>query len=211
MRIKSVRLQNLRSFKDKTIHLDRYTSFVGPNGSGKSTVLCALNIFFRETTESPLNLVDLQEEDFHRGDTSQPIVVTVTFCDLGDEAQKDFADYYRQGELVVSAIARFDPATKRAPVLQYGQRKGIRDFAKFFEAEKQKATVDELRGIYESLRAARPDLPAPAAKARMIESLRTYEETHPAEAALRANVLETPTPFEFSVEGGEGLSNGIQE
>ena len=30
-------------------------------------------------------------------------------------------------------------------------------------------------------------------------------------AALRANVLETPTPFEFSVEGGEVLSNGIQE
>ena len=28
---------------------------------------------------------------------------------------------------------------------------------------------------------------------------------------LRANVLETPTPFEFSVEGGEVLSNGIQE
>ncbi|MGH9317329.1 MAG: hypothetical protein ACRD1P_09490, partial [Thermoanaerobaculia bacterium] len=31
------------------------------------------------------------------------------------------------------------------------------------------------------------------------------------EESLRANVLETPTPFEFSVEGGEVLSNGIQE
>lgn len=184
MRIKSVRIQNLRAFRDETILPDSYTPLVGPNGSGKSTVLCALNIFFRETVESPLNLQELQEEDFHGGDTSRPIEITVTFSDLGEEAQKDFADYYRQNELSVSAIARFDPGTKRATVIQYGQRRGIRDFARFFEAEKNKATVDELRRIYEDLRVAHPGLPPPAPKARMIEALRRYEEGKPDEVEL---------------------------
>jgi len=184
MRIKSVRIQNLRAFKDETIHLDRYTPLVGANGSGKSTILCALNIFFRETAESPLNLLELQEEDFHGGNTSQPIEVTITFCDLGEDAQKDFVDYYRQDQLVVSAVARFDPGTRRAPVLQFGQRKGIRDFAKFFEGDKNKASVDELKKIYENLRASRGDLPPPATKARMIEALRNYEEAKADESEL---------------------------
>lgn len=184
MRIKSVRIQNFRAFKDQTIELDRYSPLVGPNGSGKSTVLSALNVFFRETGESQANLVELQREDFHRGDTDHPIVVTVTFCDLTADAQRDFDNYVRQEELVVSAVARFDSSTTRAPVLQFGQRRGIREFARFFEAEKNKAAVDELKRIYDTLRIAHPDLPTSAPKARMIEALRSYEDARPEESEL---------------------------
>lgn len=59
MRIKSIRIQNLRSFADETIPLNDYTCLVGPNGSGKSTVLCALNIFFRETDNTSTDLSQL--------------------------------------------------------------------------------------------------------------------------------------------------------
>ena len=45
MRLRSLRIENFRSFEDQTIPFDNYTCFVGPNGSGKSTVLIALNIF----------------------------------------------------------------------------------------------------------------------------------------------------------------------
>jgi predicted ATPase len=206
MRIKSVRIQNLRSFKDETIEFDRYTAFVGPNGSGKSTVLCALNIFFRETEGSPLNLQVLEEEDFHGGATSEPITVTVTFCDLSDEAQKDFAHYYRQGELVVSAEAWFDPDTKRATVLQYGQRKGIPDLARFFLADKQKAGIEDLRKIYEELRAARPDLPAATTKPRMTDALRVYEETRPEETEL----LPSNDEFYGYSKGANRLARHVQ-
>jgi energy-coupling factor transporter ATP-binding protein EcfA2 len=168
MRIKSVRIQNLRSFEDETIQLGRYTALVGSNGSGKSTIFCALNIFFRENAGSPLDLLELEAEDFHVGNTSQPISITVTFCELSDEAQQEFAHYCRQGELVVSAVARFDPSTKRGPVLQYGQRKGIPEFARFFEADRQKASAGELGKMYEGLRAARPSLPAVATIIRLI-------------------------------------------
>lgn len=65
MRLREIRIQNFRSFKDETIHLDDYTCLVGPNGAGKSTVLQALNVFFRNTAVSAVNLHVLSEEDFH--------------------------------------------------------------------------------------------------------------------------------------------------
>lgn len=179
MRIKSIRIQNFRSFEDETVVFNDYTCLVGPNGSGKSTVLVALNIFFRETAGSPLNLLELQAEDFHSGNTSEPVTITVTFYDLGGQAQEDFADYFRQGQLVVTAVAKFDPDSRRAPVLQYGQRTGIAAFGKFFRADKEKASVDALKAVYTQLRSEYAELPPPATKQKMIDALRAFEESRP--------------------------------
>ena len=38
----------------------------GVSGAGKSTVLTALNVFFRQSTEPSVNLSTLTEEDFHK-------------------------------------------------------------------------------------------------------------------------------------------------
>ncbi|MGD9653313.1 MAG: AAA family ATPase, partial [Candidatus Dadabacteria bacterium] len=65
MKLESLRIQNFRAIDDETIHFDDYTCLIGANGCGKSTVLCALNIFFRETSGSSLNLINLEKEDFH--------------------------------------------------------------------------------------------------------------------------------------------------
>lgn len=116
MRIKSVRIKNLRSFIDQKIEFSRYNRLVGANGAGKSTVLCALNIFFRETQHTATDLTALQAEDFHVRNVASPIEITVEFNELSEEAQADFADYYRQGTLVVSAVAHFDKATGVATV-----------------------------------------------------------------------------------------------
>jgi predicted ATP-dependent endonuclease of OLD family len=96
MRIKSVRIKNFRVFHDETIHFDPYACLVGANGAGKSTILTALNLFFRETTETATNLLELQREDFHGGNIAQPVEITVTFIDLPEPAQQEFSDYYRQ-------------------------------------------------------------------------------------------------------------------
>lgn len=69
MKLESLRIINLRSIADETIYFDDYTCLVGPNGAGKSTVFCALNILFRDNTESNLNLINLDREDFHKCDT----------------------------------------------------------------------------------------------------------------------------------------------
>lgn len=73
MRIDSVHIKNFRAFKDEIISFDNYTCLIGANGAGKSTVLCALNVFFRETENSSTNLITLEKEDFHAGNTSDPI------------------------------------------------------------------------------------------------------------------------------------------
>ena len=132
MRIASVRIENLRSFKDETIPFNNYACLVGPNGAGKSTVLTALNVFFRESDGLPTDLSKLDQEDFHCKDTDNPIKITVTFAGLSKEAKEDFSDYVRQDQLVVSAEATFDKATGKADVKQYGQRLGMPAFAPFF-------------------------------------------------------------------------------
>ena len=177
MRLKSVRIQNFRSFHDETVEFDDYTCLVGPNGSGKSNVLHALNVFFRDDQTPGLDPT-LSEEDFHGRNTGEPVQITVTFTDLSEDAQKDFQHYYRQGQLMVSAVAEFNPGTGTAEVKQYGQRMGIDRFRPFFEAVDDGKLVPELKAIYAEIKKDFPGLPAPGTKPQMTEALRGYEESH---------------------------------
>lgn len=178
MIVKSVRIKNFRSIKDETIEFDNYTCFVGPNGSGKSNVLYALNVFFGESDISGLDPRFLGEEDFHARDTNNPIEIIVKFDVLTEGAKEDFKHYVRHDQLVVSAEAHFDKTTDRAEVKQFGYRLAIKDFAPFFEAEKAKEKVEDLKKQYTKIREAYPELPSPGTKAAMIDALRSYEEDH---------------------------------
>lgn len=206
MKIKSVRIENFRSFADATISFGDYVCLVGPNGAGKSTILSALNVFFRETETHSTNLGVLFEEDFHRKNTSAPIRITVTFTDLSPDAKNDLAHYCRHGELTVSAVARFDPDNRRAEVKQYGQRMAIKSFAPFFEARDDNAPVSQLKLIYAKLQKAVPDLPGAATKPAMENALRTYEEEHPDECEL----LESNSQFYGFSRGVNQLGKHVQ-
>ncbi len=184
MKIESVRIENFRSFKDETIPFNDYTCLVGPNGAGKSTVLTALNVFFRESKNTPTNLSQLAEEDFNCKNTADPICITITFTELSEEAQKDFSNYFRQDKLVVSAVAEFNADTGNAEVKQYGQRSGILDFAPFFKASSDGKKVAELKEIYTSLRNEFADLPPPGTKNNMEQALHDYESEHPNQCEL---------------------------
>ena len=184
MRIESVHIENFRSFEDATVPFNNYACLVGPNGAGKSTVLTALNVFFRESENLPTDLSQLQQEDFHCKKTEATIRITVTFCNLSEEAQDDFSDYVRQGRLVVTAAATFDKVSGTAQVKQYGQRLGITDLRPFFEALDGGSRVGELKDIYGALRGTHPDLPAPGTKDVMVAALRTFEAARPDECEL---------------------------
>lgn len=179
MKIKSVRIRNFRSIKEQTVEFDDYTCFVGPNGSGKSNVLHALNVFFGESEIPGLDTRALGEEDYHSRNTGEPVEITITFSELLPEAKDQLAHYVRHEELVVSVEARFDATTGKAEVKQYGCRMVIKDFAPFFEAEKEGKRVAELKEIYNSVRETYTDLPAPGTKDAMIQALRSCEEEHP--------------------------------
>jgi len=184
MRLKSVRLQNFRSFEDETVEFGDYTCLVGPNGAGKSNVFHALNVLFRDTQTPGLNPAFLSEEDFHGKKTGEPVQITVTFTDLSEDAQKDFEHYYRQGQLVISAVGEFNPDTRTAEVKQYGQRMGIDRFRPFFEALKEGKAVRDLKAIYADIKKEFPDLPTPGTKAQMTQALRSYEEKRPEQSTL---------------------------
>ncbi len=184
MKIKTVRIENLRSIKDETVHFDDYTCFVGANGAGKSTILFALNVFFRDATGSATEVAVLSGEDFHGKKTMEPIRVTVTFAELSAEAREDFKDYFRQGELVVRAEALFDERTKVASVRQFGQRLGMADFQPFFELSGSGGSVSALRELFKTLRTARPEVTNATTKDAMAEALREYEAARPGECIL---------------------------
>lgn len=148
MRLSRLRIQNFRCYKDREISFNDYTCLVGPGGAGKSTVLTALRILFRDSSSSPTDLIYLQQEDFHRRDTTADITITATFTDLEPEAQVDFKHYYRQDQLVVAAVARWSQDAKHAEVKQYGQRMVIPAFIPFFEAESNNSSAIVLKELY---------------------------------------------------------------
>lgn len=184
MKIESLRIENFRAFKDETIDFDDYTSFVGPNGVGKSTVFHALNLFFRQSKDSQTDLLKLSANDFHHSNTSQPIKITVTFSSLSDQAKEHLADYVRQDKLIVTAIANYDSITEKADVKQYGNRLGMEEFRKFFEADKNGAKAPELKEIFKSFRDKYTEITSANSKADMISALHDYESKNPDKCIL---------------------------
>ena len=179
MTLKSLRIENFRSFRDETIQFDDYTCLVGANGAGKSTVLAALNVFFLNHEAPHLTPLELQRDDFHLRDTSSPVRLTLTFEDLSEPAQGDFAPYYRQGQLRCLAIATWDEAAGKARVSQHGERMGMKEFRSFFDAIKAGEKADGLKAKYNQLRETYSALPAETTKAKMELALREYEDKRP--------------------------------
>jgi putative ATP-dependent endonuclease of the OLD family len=184
MRLRTLRIQNFRSFEDETIELDPYTALVGPNGAGKSAALQALNVFFRNPAAAPVNLLSLSDEDFHHRDVSRPVRITLTFDGLSQDAQEDFKAYYRNGALVITALGTWNASTNTCEVTQRGSRMVMKAFAPFFEALSGKASAGDLKTIFAGLAKVYPDLPKASTKADMEAALREYETTHPNECEL---------------------------
>jgi energy-coupling factor transporter ATP-binding protein EcfA2 len=178
MKIRRMRLENFRAFDDQQFTIDNYACFVGANGAGKSTILAALNVFFREQPAPGIDPLKLARDDFHNGDPSKPIRITLHFAELSNEAKQVFKDYYRHGELVVTAMAEIDPDTGTAPVQHYGQRLVMSAFRSYFGRETAGALAPELAALYEELRQAYEELPAATTKAARLAALREYEDAH---------------------------------
>jgi hypothetical protein len=165
-----------------------------------------LNVFFRETDNAATDLTELDAEDFHRKNTDEPVEITVTFTDLSEQAQADFSDYFRQGRLIVSAIAKFNAKTRKAPVIQHGQRMGMDEFTDFFRALGDGAKVSDLKVKYNALRETFGDLPKDGTKETMVQNLKAYEAARP---KLCKPQLSEDQFYGFS-KGGDRLAKYIQ-
>ncbi len=184
MRIKTIKIENFRSFRSQIIGLNSYCCFVGPNGAGKSTVLAALNVFFQERASSATDVSKLIDEDYFQKNTELPVKITLTFFELSQDAEAELAAYVRDRELVVTAEAEFEAAFGYGIVRHYGQRLGIEVFRSFFDAMKSGAKAGELTEIYDGLRRQFPDLPNVRSKDDKADALRAYETENPDQCVL---------------------------
>lgn len=207
MKIKKLQIKNFRAFENETVYFNDHTSLVGPNGAGKSTILSALNIFFRE--QSNTTAVDsLVEGDFHKNNVSLPIEITVTFTDFEERAAVDLADYARGGELIVSAKAKWDEAKRSAPVIQYGSRLGILALADFFTVF-DSGTAAEVNAAFERAIALFPGISSPTGRSKDAKkaAIRAFE-LDPANADL-LTPIESKDQF-YGFAGGSKLKPFIQ-
>lgn len=207
MRIRSVRIRNFRGFKDETFDFDSHTCLLGPNGAGKSTVLAALNVFFQESGNTT-DVASLADEDFHNGNTSEPVRITVTFSELSPKAQQDLSHYVRQNELTATVEAKFDSESKRAPVHRFGERLILQKFAPFFEAEKKEKVgvlQERFKEVIDGIKDF-PDVGNKPTKQKMIDSLERYEESNPHKCSL----VPSKDLFYGSTKGKHKLTPFIQ-
>lgn len=206
MQLKKIRMKNFRTFNDCEVDFDDYTVLIGANGAGKSTLLYALNIFFRETENSNTDVSSLSEEDFHNRNIDDPIEITVTFGDLSVAAQETFAEYVRQGLLIITSKATFDKETKVAKVEQFGQRMVMEEFREYFESDNNGVSANNLKTIYRRIREGFTDLPDVSVKTEMHSALRDYESNHPEKCVL---VPSADQFYGFS-KGSNRLAKHIQ-
>lgn len=104
MKIKSIRIENFRSFRDETFALNKHSCFIGPNGAGKSSILAALNVLFRDQSSPNFDTAKLQDEDYFCKNTANPVRITITLDDLNQAAQAELSDYVRQNDEVYSRL-----------------------------------------------------------------------------------------------------------
>lgn len=102
MKLTWLRIQNFRSCRDVTIHIDSMHALVGANNAGKSTILRALDFFFNASTRQ------FGEESFWDKDTSLKVRVEGIFVDLLPHEKEALAAYLRpEGTFHVAREACF--------------------------------------------------------------------------------------------------------
>ena len=206
MRISQVSVQNFRSLKDLTVHIEPYTCIVGPNGSGKSAIIKALNLFFYHNPEGPASSAKITAEDFHQKNTAEPIRVELIFDDLSEAAKEDLNHYVRDDKLHVLTKVTFDESTELGAPTQHGMRPGIEDFRSFFVAERNHKSVGDLRSIFAEICREHPDIEPASTKNAMISALRAYEQGRPELQTL----MESEEQFYGFTRGQNRLSRHIQ-
>jgi len=167
MIIKAIRVRNFRCIRDETLPCEQLTALVGRNGSGKSSFLRALSLFYDVSAK-------YTEDDFYARETSQAILITITFSSLTGEESKLFRKYVEGGELTVEKVLKWPPG--KGSQNYYGTSLRNSEFDSF-----RSATGGGLRTEYSKLRTLNKYsiLPLYTNKEDAEEALRRWEETNP--------------------------------
>ncbi|WP_165763836.1 ATP-binding protein [Halalkalibacter urbisdiaboli] len=119
MKLKTLKLQNFRSYKEETvINLDELTAIVGKNDIGKSTILEALEIFFNNQT------VKIEQADACVFSGQSLVKITCIFTDLPDRIVLDTSsETSLQDEFLLNSeeqleISKVFDCSKKTPTIK---------------------------------------------------------------------------------------------
>jgi putative ATP-dependent endonuclease of OLD family len=117
MRIKKVKLNNFRNFKDETVHFGNNVVIVGGNDSGKTNLLYALRLLLDDTL--PESKLTPSPYDFNFESESGKFTIKLYLCSINEECilakLKDKVS--EQGDTLIKFIGTYD---KRSGKLDYG-------------------------------------------------------------------------------------------
>lgn len=165
MIIKSIRVQNFRCIRDQTLPCEQLTVLIGPNGSGKSSFLRTLDMFYTPSAR-------YTEDDFYNRETSQDIIVTVTFANLTEDEKKLFLKYVESGKLTVEKVIKWPLG--RGSQKYHGTSLQNPEFDSFRSASGAKLRVE-----YNKLREGRySDLAEYTNKDDAEKALQSWEDSH---------------------------------
>jgi len=172
MIINAIRVQNFRCIRDETLPCERLTALIGPNGSGKSSFLRALDMFYTPSAR-------YTEDDFYDRDTSQGIIITITFTDLAEDEKKLFQKYVEAGKLTVEKEMKWPPS--KGNQKYYGTSLQNPEFDSF-----RSAKGTNLRTEYNKLREDKySDLSEYTNRDDAEKALQEWEESHPDQCSRR--------------------------
>lgn len=170
MIIQKVRIKNFRCIRDATLDCESLTVLVGQNGSGKSSFLKAIEMFYDPAAK-------YSEEDFYNRDTSEPILIEVTFSELTEVEKSLFATHLDGNGLTVQK--------ELAWPLARGSQKYFGSILRNpnFQSIRTVSRVTEKREKYRELRTIQypdlPDLPGSASTEQIEQVLKDWEQQHP--------------------------------
>lgn len=172
MIIESIHVKNFRPILDEILVCDELTALVGPNGCGKSAFLQALDLFY-----NPSPKVDA--EDFYNSDTTEEIVIRITFTNLSKEANVLFSKYSQGGKLTVERVFKCDNGKFFASY--HGASLKNLEFQKIREGIAVKDRGATAKPEYEAVCAKREyvDLPAWSSLGAVEPALTKWEGDHP--------------------------------
>lgn len=163
-------MRRFRSIKDETLQCANLAALVGPNGSGKSSFLRAIDIFY--TTAAKYT-----EEDFYGRNTTQAILITVTFTCLSEDEKLLFRKYVENGELTIEKEMQWPPS--RTSQKYYGNNLQNPEFEQFYRGQ----SARERKSAYENLLTSGKysSLPTYTNQDDATKALRDWDQAHPDE------------------------------
>lgn len=168
MVIELIRVQNFRCIKNEELPCEKLTALVGPNGSGKSSFLQALNVFFNPNAKCT-------EDDFYDRDTTQDIIIGITFSDLSIKEREKFGKRLRDEKLAVEKVLQW--SSGKLDQKYYGTNLRNPDFEPF-----RSASGPQIKAEYTKLKQDKYEsLSSYTRKDSAEKELQEWEEAHPDE------------------------------